>query len=154
MPPVELELRVAPTTALLLVASPLALVGLGVLGLAVGDGGPALPLVFLIGGLGLAATAGWSLPLAVRLDADGVTWRAPLRRREIDWDDVVAVERHRRKAKGALVLRTAEGERIALTDVVERPHEWDRLREVVDRYAPGCAVPDPPRGHPFLGRDL
>lgn len=152
-PPVSLELRAAPSTTLLLVASPLVLVALGVLGLAVGDGGPLIPVLFIGAGLALFASAGVSLPVAVRFDADGVTWRAPLRRRVIDWDDVVAFERHRRRAKGALVIRMVSGERLAVADVAERPAEWDRLKEVAERYAPGCAVPDPPRGHPFRGRN-
>jgi len=153
VPPTSLHLSIRPTTVALAVGSPAALVGLGLYGLVAGSGGAALPTVLVVSGLALAFGAARTVPWSVHFDEHGIHWRALLRDRRIDWDDAIAFERHRRKRGGPLVLRTMAGERLAIGDGTERPDEWDRLREVVERFGPGVAVPDAPPSHPFHGRD-
>ncbi|HSL57033.1 MAG TPA: hypothetical protein VK866_04255 [Acidimicrobiales bacterium] len=153
MPPNPLHLSIRPSTVALVVGSPAVLVGLGLYGLVAGSGGAALPTVLVLSGLGLGFGAARTVPWTVRFEADGVHWSALLRHRHIHWDDVVAFERHRRKKGGPLVMRTMAGERVAIGDGPERPDEWDRLRELVERWAPGVAVADAPPSHPFHGRD-
>jgi hypothetical protein len=134
---------------LLTVASPLILVALGAYGTA--GGGTSSPgFWILLLGLGLLAAAAWTLPWEATIDADGVHVRTLLRRQHLAWDDIVAIERHRRiRGGGPLVARTAAARRIAITDRVERPAEWDELKELVERHAPGVAVATPPPAHPF-----
>lgn len=152
LPGRQAELRLRPSRVVwaCLVFSVVAFVALGVYGVIVGGvGTPALGL--LVVGLGLGAAAVWDLPWVTEIDADGVRRRSLAREQRVGWDDVVSFERRGNRHKGALVLRTVERRRIALTDVVERPDEWDRLRELAGRYAAGVSLPDPPRGHPFVG---
>lgn len=146
-----MQLRLSRSTRVLAIASPVVLVGLG--GFGAVRGGLASPGTgLLLVGVVLGLSAAWVLPWESTLDADGVHRRSLLRRQDVPWDDVVAVERHRHRADGPLVLRTTDRERLVLTDVVETPGEWDALREFVGRAAPGAAVPEPPPGHPFHHR--
>jgi hypothetical protein len=145
------ELRLSTSMRVLAVVSPLVLLGLGLYGVVRGGvrtpGAVLVVVAVLVGG-----AAAWVLPWVTTMDADGVHRRSLLRRHDVPWDEVVAIERHRRRANGPLVLRTVGRDRIALADAVERPAQWDSMREVVRLHAPGAAVPDPPTTHPFHRR--
>ena len=149
-PPTFLRFSASMLTRVLAVVSPSLLLGFGLYGVAGSWSGPG-PILL---GLGIALTVAVlrSIPWSSEVGESGVEVRMPGRRVLVAWDDVVAFERHRagRKGSGALVLRDMEGHKIALCDVAERPAEWDTLRELVARYAPGVAVASPPPGHPFL----
>jgi hypothetical protein len=151
-PPVSLRLTASALTRVLAVVSPSLLVGLGLYGVAGSWRGPGPILLAL--GVALTVAVVRSIPWSSEVGEPGVEVRMPGRRVALAWDDVVAFERHKagRKGNGALVVRDFAGNRTALTDVAERPAEWDTLRELVARYAPGVAVSPPPPGHPFLGR--
>lgn len=146
--PEAVRLHLSGGSRLLAVGSPVVLVGLG--GYGVVRGGLSSPgAVVLLLGLVLAGLAAWELPWSSEVDGAGVRWRALARERRVPWDEVVAVERHRRRGSGALVVRTIEQGKLALSDVAERPAEWDHLRALVSQHAPGAAFPEPPPGHPF-----
>lgn len=144
-----LHLQASWSGRILTLGSPGLLVGLGGYGTA--RGGLSAPgFWLLLVGLGVLVAAVAALPWATTIDAHGVHHRTLVRRRLICWDDVVAFERHRSgRSGGALVVRTVDGRRAALSDQPERPADWDRLRELVDRAAPGVAVAPPPPLHPF-----
>jgi hypothetical protein len=145
------RLHVSTGLRLLTIGSPLLLIVLGAYGVALG--GTSSPGgVVLVVGLVLAVLAAWTLPWTTELDASGVRWRSVARERRIDWDDVVALERHRGRPDGPLVMRTVEHGKLALSDTVEHPAEWDELRELLAVHAPGAAMPDPPPNHPFHRR--
>ena len=126
------------------------LLAFGLYGIAGSWSGPG-PIIFAAGCALLAAVL-WSVPWSSEVGESGVEVRMPGRRVVLPWDEIVAFERHKqgRKGNGALVVRDLEGRRTALTDVAERPADWDTLRELVSRYGPGIAVSSPPPGHPFL----
>ncbi len=150
-PPTVLQLSASMLTRVLAIVSPSLLLGLGLYGLAGSWRGPGPILVGL--GVFLTVAVLRSIPWSSAVGPAGVEVRMPARRVVLTWDDVVAFERHRagRKGDGARVGRDMGGHKTALTDVAERPAEWDTLRELVARYAPGVAVSSPPPGHPFLG---
>ena len=152
-PPVSLRLSSTLLTRVVAVVSPCILVGFGLYGVAGSWRGPGPILLAL--GIALTALVLHQIPWSSEVGEHGVEVRMPARRVLVGWDQVVAFERHKsgRKGNGALVVRDFDGHRTALTDVAERPAEWDTLRELVNRYAAGVAVPVPPPGHPFLGRD-
>lgn len=151
-PPTSLRLSASTLTRVLAVVSPSLLVGFGLYGVAGSWRGPGPVLLVL--GVALAVAVVRSIPWSSEVCEPGVEVRFPGRQVVLGWDEVVAFERHKagRKASGALVVRDIDGHRTALTDVAERPADWDTLRELVARFAPGVAVPPPPPGHPFLGR--
>jgi hypothetical protein len=146
-----MRLRPSSSVALLSVGSPLVLIVLGLVGVS-GGGWKTPGGVLLVIGLMLAAVVAWDMPLRTDLDAAGVHRRSLVRLRHFEWDEVVAFERGGRRSSGALVLRTVAGKRVALCDAPERPDQWDALRLLVADHAPGVAVPDAPKGHPFRGR--
>ena len=149
-PPTALRLSASMLTRGLAVVSPSLLLGLGLYGVAGSWRGPGPILLCL--GIVLTVAVLRSIPWSSEVGPSGVEVRMPGKRVEVAWDDVVAFERHRagRRGNGALVVRDMVGHKTALSDVAERPAEWDTLRELVARYAPGVAVSSPPPGHPFL----
>lgn len=145
----RLHIRASLSGRLLTIGSPLLLVALGGYGTAVG-GTSAPGFWVLLAGVGLAVASALTIPWEATVGVEGVTCRTLLRRRHLAWDDIVAFERRRRgRSGGPLVARTTAGGRVALSDQPERPAEWDRLKELVERLAPGVAVGAPPPLHPF-----
>jgi hypothetical protein len=138
--------------AILAIASPGVLVVLGLVGVV--GGGLATPGgAILVIGLVLFVAVAWEVPWRTTIDAVGVHRRSLVRTEHVEWDDVAAFERGGRRSAGALVVRTLEGRRRALSDAPERPDQWDALRLLVSDHAAGVVVPPPPEGHPFHGRD-
>lgn len=146
--PPPLVLRASLLDRVITIGSPGLLLALGVYGVAnagwAGVGG----VLVGVGAL-LLALAAWSMPWVTTIDEVGVHWRTPVRSRRIPWDDIVAFQRHRGRAGGPLVVRTVERRRVAVTTTTERPSDWDALRELVDRHAPGVAMASAPPAHPF-----
>lgn len=146
-----LQLPGSPSGRALSIGSPMLLIALGGYG-TVRGGVPAPGFILLLAGAALLGVTALTMPWAALVDATGVHCRTMARLRSIPWDDVVAFERQRRaRGGGALLVRTVQGRRIALSDRPERPDQWDALREMVQRCAPGAPVGSPPDGHPFNG---
>ncbi|MGY6500105.1 MAG: PH domain-containing protein [Acidimicrobiales bacterium] len=127
----------------LVVGAPAVLAMLGAYG--VWRGGVATPgMALLVAGVAVFVAAAWTIPLGSSLGPDGVEVRTLVRRRHVGWDDVVAFERHRGKSKGALVVRTVEPARIALSTSVERFDVHNELRDLVRHHGASIALPEPP----------
>lgn len=131
--------------------TPVALTALG--GAAILDGGPhPVPVLLLLGGLGLAAVVLGDMPRRVEFDLEGLTRVCVLRRHRLEWDRVVAIERSRPStvtvARNTMDRRSSRGEstvsggllargsgrrRWLLTDRVESRDEHSRLAALLER---------------------
>jgi hypothetical protein len=135
----------------LILLSPGLLIVLGLWGVS-GGGVDSLGVVLFGVGLVLFVGAGWLMPWHTDIDEQGLRRRTLFRESQLDWDDIVAIERPSGRGRKGLVARTVKRRRLVLGTTSERPDEWDQLRELVAEHAPGVSVSDPPPLHPFNRR--
>ena len=112
------------------------LVTLGIAGLAAGRG--TTPTVITIAGILLVAAVTLDLPVACRLDTDGVQRRMMLRRQHIPWSRITALSRgrpslsaRRRDLDPGPLVALIGRRRYLLVDQSESLHEYEDLLDVL-----------------------
>lgn len=135
--------------------SPVLLLTLAGAAIASGGTGP-VPTVLALLGLGLVGVVVFDLPRHSRFTPDGVTRVCLLRRHELPWEQLVAIERTRpntltaarnltesdhtaRQVSGGLLARGTGRRRWLLTDNVESRAEHEALTALLERH--GIRVP-------------
>jgi hypothetical protein len=140
------------------------LVALGAWGLTITGRLAVVPVVFLLGGLALAAVTLADVPHTARFDERGIERVCALRRHRLGWDDVAALERPVRgrgavgaisrglvlgsravevdgPKKGGLVARVGARRRFLLISRQENPLEHEQLKLALRQWAPWLTVP-------------
>lgn len=117
--------------ASLVVAPPL-MIGIGA------SGAPnVFPSLILTVGVLLLVSSLFFQPWSTTFAGDGIHRRCLLRRQTIPWDEVRSIIRTPSRGRvGGLMARTGPRRRHLLTDRAELIHEYDTLKEAVQRWAP------------------
>lgn len=121
------------------------------------------PLLFTILGGGALAWIAWDVPSRVEVGPDGVTRVCVLRRDHLPWGELVAIERHARRApkredgrkapgddtaaakqrkgsRGGLTARGTGRRSWQLTDRAEGYRQYEALRRIMARHAPATLL--------------